>query len=168
MISIRPVDPHEWPQYRDIRLRALRDAPDAFGSTWAAEAARADADWAARLQAAAAGGWDRVLFAVNGEQACGLVWCKLCADEPGVADLFQMWVDPAARGRGAGQALLAQAVAWAWQMGMRRVRLGVTAADSPAMRLYLAHGFRAQGGLQPLREGSGLQVQAMALDRAGG
>ena len=53
-------------------------------------------------------------------------------------------------------------------MGMRRVRLGVTAADSPAMRLYLAHGFRAQGDLQPLREGSGLQVQAMALDRAGG
>lgn len=85
-----------------------------------------------------------------------------------MADLFQMWVDPAARGRGAGQALLAQAVAWAWQMGMRRVRLGVTAADSPAMRLYLAHGFLAEGDLQPLREGSGLQVQAMALDRAGG
>ena len=168
MISIRPVDPHEWPQYRDIRLRALRDAPDAFGSTWEAEAARADADWAARLQAAVAGDRDSVLFAVNGEQACGLVWCKLCADEPGVADLFQMWVDPAVRGRGAGQALLAQAVAWAWEMGMRRVRLGVTAADSPAMRLYLAHGFRAEGGLQPPREGSGLQVQAMALDRAGG
>ncbi len=168
MISIRPVDPHEWPQYRDIRLRALRDAPDAFGSTWAVEAARADPDWAARLQAAAAGGRDRVLFAVNGEQACGLVWCKLCAPEPGVADLFQMWVDPAVRGRGAGKALLAQAIAWAWHKGMQRVRLGVTDADSPAMRLYLAHGFRPVGGLQPLREGCELRVQTMALDRARG
>jgi len=157
MISIRPVEPHEWPQYRDIRLRALRDAPDAFGSTWESEAARVDADWAARLQAAG-----------NGGQACGLLWCKLCAPEPGVADLFQMWVDPAVRGRGAGQALLAQAVAWAWHKGMQRVRLGVTDADSPAMRLYLANGFRPVGGLQPLREGCELRVQTMALDRAGG
>ena len=82
MISIRPVEPHEWPQYRDIRLRALRDAPDAFGSTWESEAARVDADWAARLQAAVAGGRDRVLFAVNGGQVCGLLWCKLCAPSP--------------------------------------------------------------------------------------
>lgn len=168
MISIRPIEPHEWPQYRDIRLHALRDAPDAFGSTWGAEADRADADWAARVQAAAASDRDRVLFAVDGGLACGLVWCKLSATEPGMADLFQMWVAPAARGRGVGQALLAQAIAWAWQTGMRRVRLGVTDADSPAMRLYLAHGFRPVGGLQPLREGSELQMQAMDLDRDGG
>jgi hypothetical protein len=51
---------------------------------------------------------------------------------------------------------------------MRRVRLGVTDADSPAMRLYLAHGFRPVGGLQPLREGCGLQMQSMALERDGG
>ena len=34
MISIRPIAAHEWHQYREIRLRALQDAPQAFGSTW--------------------------------------------------------------------------------------------------------------------------------------
>lgn len=164
MITIRPIAPDEWPRYRDIRLQALKESPHAFGSTWQAESAREDSNWAARIAAAAAGDTDRALFAVHAQEICGLVWCKLSAAEPGVADLYQMWVAPAARGMGVGQALLAQALAWAHSRGTRRVRLGVTAADSPAMRLYRAHGFRAVGELEPLREGSGLMVQGMELE----
>ena len=41
---------------------------------------------------------------------------------------------------------------------------GVTAANRPAMRLYLAHGFRPVGTLEPLREGSELMAQAMELE----
>lgn len=164
LIAIRPIAPHEWPRYRDIRLQALQESPQAFGSTWKAEAPREDANWAARIAAAAAGDTDRALFAVHAQEVCGLVWCKLSASKPGVADLYQMWVAPAARGMGVGHALLEQALAWAQSRGTRRVRLGVTAADSPAMRLYTAHGFRAVGALEPLREGSGLMVQGMELE----
>ena len=41
---------------------------------------------------------------------------------------------------------------------------GVTAANRAAMRLYLAHGFRPVGTLEPLREGSELMAQAMELE----
>ncbi len=164
MISVRPISPHEWQKYRDIRLQALQDAPDAFGSTWAAEAAQADDHWSARIAAAAASGTDRALFAVNGEAVCGLVWCKLSVMEPSVADIYQMWVAPTARGLGAGRVLLDQALAWAKSCGTQRVRLGVTVADSPAMRLYQSHGFAPVGQPEPLRAGSALMAQAMELN----
>ncbi|WP_253252471.1 GNAT family N-acetyltransferase [Variovorax boronicumulans] len=153
----------EWKTYRDMRLRALIDSPDAFGSTHEAEAMRTDAMWSARIAAAASSGKDRVLFAFNRNDACGLIWCKLPSDEPAVADLFQMWVDPASRGMGAGRALLKEAISWAERVGVNRVRLGVTAGDTPAMRLYAACGFRPDGALEPLREHSHLMVQPMSL-----
>ncbi|MFJ2548616.1 hypothetical protein ACIOVF_19400 [Pseudomonas sp. NPDC087612] len=46
-------------------------------------------------------------------------------------------------------------------VAVRRVGLGVTLADSPAMRLYQAHGFQPVGAPQPLREGSSLMSQGM-------
>ncbi|MDR2334184.1 MAG: GNAT family N-acetyltransferase [Burkholderiaceae bacterium] len=165
MISIRPIAPHEWPAYRDIRLQALRDSPDAFGSTWEAEATGTDEHWSTRIASAAAGNTDRALFAVNGDDVCGLVWCKLPAAEPGIADIYQMWVHPSARGQGVGSALLGEALAWARSRGSRRVRLGVTAdTASPAMHLYRSHGFRPVGQVEPLREGSELMSQAMELE----
>lgn len=163
MISVRPAEPNEWRTYRDVRLRALLDAPNAFGSTYEAEAGRTDELWAARIAVATASGQDCVLFARNRENVCGLVWCKLSADESMVANVFQMWVDPAARGVGAGRALLEEAIDWAKRMGARRVCLGVTAAETPAMRLYVMRGFRPVGGLKPLRENSSLMVQRMSL-----
>jgi hypothetical protein len=36
--TIRTIHPTEWQAYKAIRLRALADAPDAFGSTLSLEA----------------------------------------------------------------------------------------------------------------------------------
>lgn len=160
---MQPATPDEWKTYRNLRLRALLDSPDAFGSTHEAEATRTDAMWSARVAEATSSGKDRLLLAFDHDTACGLVWCRLSDDEPAVAHLFQMWVDPATRGMGAGRALLREAVSWAQRVGARSVRLGVTAADTPAMRLYLACGFRPDGVPQPLREHSALVAQPMSL-----
>ncbi|MES2248707.1 MAG: GNAT family N-acetyltransferase [Pseudomonadota bacterium] len=163
MISVQPAKSDEWKTYRDMRLRALLDSPDAFGSTHEAEATRTDAMWSARISTATSSGRDRVLFAFNRDDACGLIWCKLSSDEPAVAHLFQMWVDPASRGMGAGRALLKEAIFWAESVGVKRVFLGVTAGDTPATRLYAACGFCPDGALEPLREHSNLMVQPMSL-----
>lgn len=163
MISIRPIAPHEWLKYRNIRLQALQDSPDAFGSTWENEATRANENWSKRIAIAASGGTDLPLFALNGDEVCGLIWCKLSTLEPGAADIYQMWVAPTARGQGIGSALLKQALDWARSRGARRVRLGVTSAESPAMRLYRSHGFCSTGQIEPLREDSNLIAQAMEL-----
>lgn len=167
-ISIRSIQPDEWPAYREVRLRALQESPDAFGSTYAAEAARNDAMWASRVSAASASGQDKALFAWIGSDICGLAWCKVSNAEPGVADLFQMWVAPDFRGRGVAAALLREIVAYARSAGVATLRLGVTVAESPAMRLYRAFGFEPVGAIEPLREGSTLMAQTMHLDLRGG
>ncbi|PTT75803.1 GNAT family N-acetyltransferase [Pelomonas sp. HMWF004] len=163
MFAVRPIHPDEWPAYRTVRLRALQDAPDAFGSTHAAEVARPDALWASRLAAGAASGLDLPLFALQAGEVCGLAWCKVSATDPAVADLFQMWVAPASRGQGMGAALLREAIAFATAAGALTLRLGVAVAESPALRLYRSFGFLPVGELEPLREGSGLWAQTMHL-----
>ena len=45
MLVVRTATIEEWQVLRDIRLAALRDAPNAFGSTYARQAASAEADW---------------------------------------------------------------------------------------------------------------------------
>ena len=110
MIDIRQIQASEWQKYRDVRLRALRDAPDAFGSTYAIESAKTDAAWQHQIETALSSHSDYPLFALIQEDVCGLVWCKLSAAEPDTAHIYQMWVDPAVRGSGAGHALLDCAV----------------------------------------------------------
>ncbi|MGJ7488593.1 GNAT family N-acetyltransferase [Variovorax sp. LT2P21] len=163
VISVRPAEQNEWRIYRDVRLRALLDAPNAFGSTYEAEASRTDEMWAARIAVAIASGQDRVFFARSGENVCGLTWCKLSNDQRMVVNVFQMWVDPASRGMGAARALVRAAIDWAECVGACRVCLDVAAAEAPAMRLYVACGFRPAGEMEPLRENSALMVQPMSL-----
>lgn len=154
--------PREWRTYRDLRLRALADSPDAFGSTLEAESGRAEADWARRLEEADARA-DLPLVAHIGGEGVGLAWGRLRDDEPKVAHLYQVWVAPEYRGRGVGQMLLDAAMAWARVSGARTLALDVTCGDSPATRLYVRAGFRPAGDPVPLRAGSSVSVQPMQL-----
>ena len=163
MISIRPIAAHEWQKYRDIRLRALKESPDAFGSTWEREISFSDEIWSARIAAAQGSRINGAFFAVTGEQVHGLIWAQISDKDSKLACLYQMWVDPAVRGLGVGRSLLTEALAWAKRNGAQSVQLGVTVADSPALKLYASQGFFPVGKAEPLREGSGLMAQTMVL-----
>ena len=56
MITVRSITAGDWREYRNIRLRALRDSPDAFGSSYEAEAVRNDDAWKSRIADAIASG----------------------------------------------------------------------------------------------------------------
>ncbi len=49
MVLVREATTEEWQVLRDIRLTALQDAPGAFGSTYAEQAASKEADWRRRI-----------------------------------------------------------------------------------------------------------------------
>ena len=48
MVLVRATTMTDWQALREIRLQALRDAPDAFGSTYAREAAFGEDEWRRR------------------------------------------------------------------------------------------------------------------------
>lgn len=161
--SIRTLAADDWRLYRDLRLRALADSPDAFGSTLAAEAGRPDAEWARRLASSADARVSLPLVAELGGELIGLAWGRIDAAAPDVAALYQMWVTPTHRGRGVGQKLLEAVIAWAMAQNVASLDLGVTCGDSPARRLYGRAGFKPLGEPGPLRQGSTLLAQRMRL-----
>lgn len=160
---IRRLAAHEWPAYRELRLRSLADAPDAFGSTLTLEESWRPELWMARLMAAAASGRDCPLVAEQDGASVGLVWAKCDADDAGIVNIFQMWVAPQARGHGLGGLLLREAVDWARSIGAHTVRLGVVCGNDAAVRLYTHAGFENVGTPAPIRPGATRLEQTMQL-----
>jgi ribosomal protein S18 acetylase RimI-like enzyme len=136
------------PVLRALRLEALAESPEAFSSTLERERARTTDDWRRWLSPPGV----TLLLEERGE-ARGLVAGTRHAEEPGVAYLMAMWVDPRLRGSGAADLLIRRHLEWADEAGARLVRLGVMDANVRARRAYERHGFRLSGTRTQQRDG---------------
>jgi len=161
--TVRKLERHEWALYRQLRLAALEESPDAFGSTLAAEQGRTSDDWAARLAEGDGSGSSLPLIAEVQTEPAGLAWARVDTSDPTLVNVYQMWVAPEFRGCGAGRLLLRAAVAWARARSARAVQLGVTLGDTPAMHLYASEGFKPVGPIGILRPGSHLRGQTLQV-----
>ncbi len=142
-------------------MRALRGAPEAYGTS-AAEAERLTTEeWRQRLRA-------RVAFvAVDGDSVVGLA-CGVRGDGPSQAELISMWVDPSWRRRGIGRTLVDAVVAWAAERGSARLGLWVAVGNTAAERLYTRLGFRRTGEVQGMGGGTSSRLEfAMRRELAG-
>jgi GNAT superfamily N-acetyltransferase len=132
--------PGDWAEFRDLRLRALADAPAAFSSKLADERRLGEAEWRARLAV-------RTQFVARvAGTAIGTVGAY-CSD--GGISLISMWVDPMFRCRGVGAALVDRVIAHARDLGYPRLRLLVTEGNIEAERLYTRCGFEPTGVSKP-------------------
>ena len=117
--TLRTAVPGDEPILRQLRLAAMTDAPEAFGSSYERELARTVADWTRWL----APGATFLIEGLDGA-ALGLVAAVPDAAAP-LVHLMAMWVDPVARGSGAADALVEAVVAWASARGVTTVQLHV-------------------------------------------
>ena len=132
-MEILRIGPDEWEVFRELRLRALREAPYAFGSRYDDWAEAPEASWRDRLSNVPL----NLVARVDGElvgMASGVV-----EDEDG-AELISMWVDPAARGSGVAAALIQAVVEWARSAG-RATYLMVRSENARAIAAYARAGF---------------------------
>ena len=149
MALVRATTITDWQALREIRLQALRDAPDAFASTYAREAAFGEDEWHRR----ATRDGSFIAF-LPGVTPAGLGGGYLAA--PGVVELIGMFVRPQARGRGVGEALIDAVIAWAREKDATSVHLWVTETNKHARRLYERCGFTVTAERQPLPSNPGL------------
>lgn len=142
---MRHLGPDDRAVLRSVRLRALADAPSAFGSTVAREEAFTDADWDARLATPGAA----TFVAVDaGGTPVGMITGVPADAAAGGVDLVGLWVDPSARRSGVGDALVACVLAWAAESDLVVVHLCVTEGNEAAERLYRRRGFRRSGRVE--------------------
>lgn len=148
-VRLRRLGPDDWRDWRALRLRALAESPEAFGSTLAEWSGPGDLEerWRARLALPGARNLLARLEGPGGEGDVGMASGLREGDRVG---LVSMWVAPEARGRGVGDALVAAVVDGAREDGASVVRLDVAEGNDPALALYLRHGFVLTGELGDL------------------
>ncbi|MFB9412366.1 GNAT family N-acetyltransferase [Dactylosporangium matsuzakiense] len=142
-VDVQRLGPADWQLWRGVRLAALADAPEAFGSSLDKEQGYTDEQWRAWMAP------DRGLKAVartpGGTAGVIGVWVPDDSDP----EVYSMWVHPHSRGTGVGDRLVSEALAWAGEQRLEAVMLWVVGDNAAARRLYERHGFEATGESQP-------------------
>ncbi len=153
-MRLRHIEAGDWERVKALRLRALREDPHGFSSTYDREAAYADDVWSSRAALSEAGEEQRMYVATEDDEWLGMA---LARDDAGTAVLNAMWVAPEGRGRGAARALCDACADWAKAHGFAVLEVGVFADNEPARRMYAAAGFA------PDREEDGLLILTRTL-----
>lgn len=130
--EITRLTPDRWQLYKSIRLQALKDAPDSYGSTLEQEAAMSDTEWKSRLDLEMRDITALPLVATKNGEPVGLAWGLVDAQASAIAHVYQMWVSPTVRGRGIGKLLLREITSWAVGRRCTHMRLAVTTSNDAA------------------------------------
>jgi ribosomal protein S18 acetylase RimI-like enzyme len=134
-MSVTRITTEDWLLWRELRLRALEDAPYAFSSSLSEWQGAGDQEerWRARLDSV---GFNAIAYAqvrpagmVSGVRGEGRV------------ELISMWVAPFARGTGLGDELIDAVVRWALGQGVAAIELSVKQNNQHAIELYRRNGF---------------------------
>ena len=138
-VTVRRTGPGDAHALREIRLEALADSPDAYGSTLA-EVRR----WPARH-------WRRIareghyFLAFVGGSVAGMASGGLNDAHPGTRWLYGMYVTPDARGTGVADHLVEAVERWARDEGVDELYLHVADVATRARAFYERRGFHPTG-----------------------
>ena len=155
-LSVRVLDGDDWPVFRQIRLAALQDAPEAFASSFEQEQGFDEEFWRLRL------GRSSRLLAERDDEPVGIVSVGR-ASEDDVAELFGMWVVPSQRGRGVAWQLTEAAAEHARTQGRRAVKLWVSTDNGRAVAFFSSYGFRPGNERREMTNEPGTEEIAMVM-----
>lgn len=94
-ITVRVLAEQDWQIYRDVRLSALSDSPDAFAASVAQERQLDEDFWRRRLIRSR-----RMVAEVDGKVVGVISVGRPSSEDPRNCELFGLWVQPELRGQG--------------------------------------------------------------------
>jgi len=154
-LSIRRCGSRDWEDLRAIRLEALADTPDAYGSTYDESVLWRDAQW---KNAAAT----RLYYlAYRDGRVVGMVSGGYNDEHPGTRWLYGMYVTPSERGTGTAARLVETIGEWARGDGASEVYLHVTTTVARARAFYEKVGFQPTGESQEMDRDRSLTLITM-------
>ena len=141
MLTVREIHVEEVDLCRSLRLRALSDAPEAFGERYD-DAVRLDsAYWTKLIQSLTPPSRQRMFLAYVNETCCGSVFAILDRDHTDMGRVGGMWVDSKFRRQGVATQLLGAVFEWAKENDFGELRLWCEAGDNGAHTFYKTCGF---------------------------
>jgi RimJ/RimL family protein N-acetyltransferase len=167
-IHYRKLLPADSKQYREVRLDALKNFPENFGSSYDAESAKPKLAFEIAIEQQVAGSF--IVGAFDGDKLIGI--CGFAQETgPKVQHrglIIQMYIQPAYQGQKFGPQLLQATITEAFKIPeVEQLALGVVANNVNAARIYERAGFK-DFGLQPNYIKTGgryLHQRLMLLDR---
>lgn len=142
MLIVRRINHGEANMYRSVRLRALRDAPDAFTTTYAEALAREPETWREQSDRAATDTHRAIFLALWSGEPVGLAALYSHPELNNTGELLQVWVAAAHRGDGTASTLLDTLLHWGVrEAGFRLVLAEVKISNLRALGFYHKYGF---------------------------
>jgi len=135
-ISVRALEEGDWEAYREVRLAALRESPQAFLTTYAEEVTKPEQYWRNRMVQA------HQLLAERGGEPLGVASVEMTKGDAQSADLCDLWVTPEARNTGIASLLVQAAADQAIRDGRTRLYYWVSTENGRAIGFASNAGFR--------------------------
>lgn len=148
-INARTLDEDEWQLYREVRLAALKDAPEAFVARYEDEASYDEDFWRERMVRS------RRIIAERDDAAVGLVCLGLHNDKEHIGEVFGLWTAPTARGDHIARQLVTAAAEQAAAEGRKLLYFWVGSDNVPAIGFASNFGFRPTSERRPMRVADG-------------
>jgi RimJ/RimL family protein N-acetyltransferase len=146
-ITIRSAREEDALAYRDLRLEALRNHPEAFSADYAANLDKPMTFWTERLRFNSPDSAAMIYFAVHDQPLIGM--CGITRpNSPKIqhsASIVGMYVRPDWRGLRIGEGLVTACLDWARTQDVKIVKLAVVTTNTPAIRCYARCGFQVYG-----------------------
>lgn len=146
--TIRVLGGDEWGEYRQARLRALKESPEAFAAKFEDEEKADDKLWIDRLQRAS-----RLVAERRGStEAVGI--CSLRHSDDlydGAAEVFGLWITPELRGEGIAAGLIEASAGLAARRRHSQLVYWVGTENSRGLAFASSYGFRPTEHRRPTR-----------------
>jgi GNAT superfamily N-acetyltransferase len=144
-ITVRVLGEDDWQIYRDTRLAALQESPEAFAARYEDEAEQDEHFWRDRMKRS-------IRFLAEHEGAAtGVVSLGRTSDSPEMRDhveageIFGLYVTPAARNTGTSWRLVHAAAEQALADGLSQIFYWVGTENARAIAFAANFGFRPSG-----------------------
>jgi ribosomal protein S18 acetylase RimI-like enzyme len=147
--GIIELSPDEWREFRDLRLRALKEEPLAFGVSFDEEKRKSESFWRDRLENS--GKKNRkeqfVFVGASGKLAAmGIIKYALHQKFLHIVRFSGIYVLPQYRGKGIASKLLENMMGQVFKnKAIRKIKLAVNVTQKSAISLYKKFGFRRSG-----------------------
>ncbi|MFJ7793803.1 GNAT family N-acetyltransferase [Pseudomonas sp. NPDC096950] len=155
-MDIRLTEEKDWKRLKQVRLAALLDTPTAFGVSYQTAARYTDEQWKER---ASSDTGTQFWLAIEDDKPVGMIGAAV--SQANRYNLIGMWVEPAARGSGVANQLVAAVKSRAVSRGYDQVFLDVSPDNARAANFYLRQGFTFMDEWEPLESHPHIRVQTM-------